>query len=182
MADETSGRGGPDDSGGGRSGGGNGVPHSEGWRRYGGPENPFPGGVYPPPNGPRGPRPGGSPHTDTRVFCILSYIGILWLAGLFAGRDDPKVRYHVNQGIILSIFEFAFSFLVFILKAFNSFVFIRLLSVTVILPQLGAVLNGILSFVLWSVTAVYIIIGIVHAAQDRQEPLPVIGTLFTVLP
>ena len=41
---------------------------------------------------------------DTKVFKIVSYIGILWILGLFCGsKNDSKVRFHVGQGIILTI-------------------------------------------------------------------------------
>lgn len=166
------------------------------WRQYGQygegnekgpqrPEGPRPGD-YPPPDGPREPRGGSYPPYPARAdqskaFCILSYIGILWFVGLLAGRDDPKVRFHVNQGIILSIFEFAFGIFVSIVKSFVTAVFIRLFSASILLPQLGTAINGMLSFVSWSLAAAYVIIGVVHAAQDRREPLPIIGTLFTVI-
>lgn len=177
--------------------GGRKPPRYGDWRQYGGqngewegkdpqgPEGPRPGD-YPPPNGPRDPRgepyPGYPARADnSKAFSILSYIGILWLVGLLAGRDDPKVRFHVNQGIILSIFEFALGILISIMKSLITAVFIRLFSASILLPQLGMALNGMLSFVSWGLTAAYIIIGVVHAVQDRREPLPVIGRLFTVI-
>jgi len=38
-----------------------------------------------------------------KTYNILAYIGILWLVGLLSAKDQPDVRFHVNQGIILSI-------------------------------------------------------------------------------
>lgn len=135
-----------------------------------------------PPRGPhRGPPPGYPARQDSKAFCILSYIGILWLVGLLAARDDPKVRFHVNQGIILSIFEFALEIVVSMAKSIVNIVFIRMFSASFLLPQLGMTINGALSFVSWCLTAAFAVIGIVHAAQDRQEPLPIIGSLFTVI-
>lgn len=43
--------------------------------------------------------------TNEQVYCILSYVGILWLLGLLIRPEkySPRVRFHVGQGIILSI-------------------------------------------------------------------------------
>lgn len=38
-----------------------------------------------------------------KTYNILAYISILWLVGLLSAKDQPDVRFHVNQGIILSI-------------------------------------------------------------------------------
>lgn len=162
-----------------RSGPRNGGPRNEdrggdprAWRAW---------GEYPPPRGPYAGPPPRTSQQDPKVFCILSYVGILWIVGLLADRNDPKVKFHVNQGIILSIFEFAFGVFVSIAKSFVSFSFIQLFSASFILPQIGMVINGMLSFALWCLAAAFSVIGIIHAAQDRQEPLPIIGSLFTVI-
>lgn len=164
------------------------YPRNAGRGRYGGEQrgerqgDPRAWREYPPPRDPRrGPPPGYPAQQDSKAFCILSYVGVLWLVGLLAARDDPKVRFHVNQGIILSIFQFALGILVSMVKSFISMVFIRMFSASVLLPQLGMTINGGLSFVSWCLTVAFAVIGIVHAAQDRQEPLPIIGSLFTVI-
>ena len=36
---------------------------------------------------------------NTRVYSVLAYIGILWLVGLLADRHNPRVAFHVNQGL-----------------------------------------------------------------------------------
>lgn len=38
-----------------------------------------------------------------KTYNILAYVGILWLIGLLSAKDQPDVRFHVNQGILLSI-------------------------------------------------------------------------------
>lgn len=142
---------------------------------YGGPN----GQVPPPP--PQGPQPPVYPQEGTgdsiKVFCILSYVGILWLVGLLTERENPKVRFHVNQGIILSIFEAVVGVAFAIVKTFITAIFSEIL----MLSPLAAALNGMLSLVQWCVFLTFIIIGILHAARDREEPLPVIGSLFRVL-
>lgn len=184
MAEDTSGNGSTGAPRDGRSAPENGEPSAGG--SYGRREpSPRPGGSCPPPNGFRygsgGPYRGAPVPIDSRAFCILSYLGVLWIVGLLVARADARVRYHVNQGIILSIFEFALGLCAFVVKSFNSLVFIRLFSFVPVLPQLGMAVNSLLSFALGFLTVIFVVIGVLHAAQDRQEPLPVIGTLFTVI-
>ena len=35
---------------------------------------------------------------NTKLFSVLAYFSVLWLVGLLADPDNPKVRFHVNQG------------------------------------------------------------------------------------
>lgn len=91
--------------------------------------------------------------SNTILFSILSYIGILWLIPLLVEKNDKVVRFHVNQGIVLFIFDIIGSIAVGILSAI--FVFIPVIS---FLGVVIASLFGILCFVL-------MIIGIVNAAN-----------------
>lgn len=83
----------------------------------------------------------------------------------FIGREknDKVVRFHVNQGIVLFIFDIIGSIAVGILSAI--FVFIPVIS---FLGVVIASLFGILCFIL-------MIIGIVNAANKSEKPLPIIG-------
>lgn len=101
--------------------------------------------------------------SNTILFSILSYIGILWLIPLLVEKNDKVVRFHVNQGIVLFIFDIIGSIAVGILSAI--FVFIPVIS---FLGDVIASLFGILCFVL-------MIIGIVNAANKSEKPLPIIG-------
>lgn len=101
--------------------------------------------------------------SNTILFSILSYIGILWLIPLLVEKNDKVVRFHVNQGIVLFIFDIIGSIAVGILSAI--FVFIPVIS---FLGVVIASLFGNLCFVL-------MIIGIVNAANKSEKPLPIIG-------
>lgn len=101
--------------------------------------------------------------SNTILFSILSYIGILWLIPLLVEKNDKVVRFHVNQGIVLFIFDIIGSIAVGILSAI--FVFIPVIS---FLGVVIASLFGILCFVL-------MIIGIVNAANKSEKPLSIIG-------
>lgn len=95
--------------------------------------------------------------SNTILFSILSYIGILWLIPLLVEKNDKVVRFHVNQGIVLFIFDIIGSIAVGILSAI--FVFIPVIS---FLGVVIASLFGILCFVL-------MIIGIVNAANKSEN-------------
>lgn len=107
--------------------------------------------------------PNQNDQSNTILFSILSYIGILWLIPLLVEKNDKVVRFHVNQGIVLFIFDIIGSIAVGILSAI--FVFIPVIS---FLGVVIASLFGILCFVL-------MIIGIVNAANKSEKPLPIIG-------
>ena len=118
---------------------------------------------------------------NTRIFSILSYIGILWLVGLLADRNKQRVSFHVKQGIILTIFSVILYVLISILRGFIGLIFSGLFSGVFFFSAFGALISSILSLIGWGLPLVFMIIGIVHAVQNREEPLPFIGTLFQVL-
>ena len=94
---------------------------------------------------------------------------VLWLVGLLADPDNPKVRFHVNQGILLSIFSAAYSLAMTVLNA--AFTYLPFLFIfTALLSVLGGA--AVLALMVW---------GIVNAAQDKEEPLPILGTLYTFI-
>ncbi|MBR2550995.1 MAG: hypothetical protein IKE92_13450 [Clostridiales bacterium] len=45
--------------------------------------------------------------SNSKLFAILSYVGLLWLLGLLISpeKTSPFVRNHVNNGIVLCICE-----------------------------------------------------------------------------
>lgn len=93
---------------------------------------------------------------DGKVMSILAYIGILVLIPLFAEKNNPYVRFHVNQGFVLFILSIAASIVSTI------FMFI---------PVFGAILVSLVSLA----QVALMIIGIVNAATDSAKELPVIG-------
>ena len=105
-------------------------------------------------------------NSTVKLICILDYIGILCLLGLFIEKDDPKVKYHTNQGLILCIVGLVISAVTAVIR---------------VIPVIGWIVGGILGAVCGLAWLVLAILGIVNVINDRQEPLPVIGTLFTIL-
>lgn len=97
--------------------------------------------------------------SNEKVFNVLAYIGILFLVGLIADGQNPRVRFHVNQGLVLFLAEVIVGVICGVVGA---------------IPLIG-ILGGILSGVASIAGLVLMIIGIVHAANDEEVPLPIIG-------
>ena len=117
----------------------------------------------------RGMLGGNPPIARSQLFSVLAYFSVLWLVGLLADPDNPKVRFHVNQGILLSIFSAAYSLAMTVLNA--AFTYLPFLFIfTALLSVLGGA--AVLALMVW---------GIVNAAQDKEEPLPILGTLYTFI-
>ena len=94
----------------------------------------------------------GSPHTKNIGMAIVAYI-IFFVPLLTDAKDDPFVKYHVKQGLVLFI-GYLIAWAVGMIPFIGWFF---------LLPLLNLFL-----FIL-------LIIGIIHAAQGEQKPLPVIG-------
>ena len=95
---------------------------------------------------------------------ILAYIGFLVLVPILAEKQNPFVRYHANQGLVLFLGE--------ILYALLHRVLVRVFLVTIF--PLGVVLNIVLS-IASLVFVAYMVIGIVNVCNGKAKELPVIG-------
>ena len=91
--------------------------------------------------------------SNDKVYGILSYIGILWIVGLAAGKT-PFAKFHANQGLVLFLAEIVIG----IAGGILSFI-----------PFIGFIGLGSLA------SLVLMILGIVNVAQGEMKPLPVIG-------
>jgi uncharacterized membrane protein len=92
-----------------------------------------------------------SPEKNT-LLGILAYIGPLILVSFLLAKDDPFVKFHIKQGLLLVIGEVA--------------TWMIMLTIWVLFPLLQLVNLGI--FIL-------AIVGIIRAAQGQEKPLPLIG-------
>lgn len=112
---------------------------------------------------------------STKVYKILSYIGILWIVGLFVQeKDDESVKFHVGQGMLVTIVAIVISLIndlvisqIFITTKYHYFGF-RMYQMT---SFFGSVIMWMLSLIPIALA----IIGIVNAAKDKDEELPIIG-------
>ena len=106
---------------------------------------------------------------DNKIMAILAYFGILVLVPIFAAKESPFARYHANQGLLLIIASFVLGFAEWIL------IFIlALISPTLALFASFIYIINIGIFVL-------MVIGIINAVKGEAKPLPLIGTLFTII-
>lgn len=119
---------------------------------------------YPPQQVPYQVPPSGD-NNSAKVICILDYFSVLCLLGLFVEKDNPDVRFHTNQGLILFLLEVAIGVISTILRW---------------IPVLGFIIRIICSL-LSLVCVALAIVGIVNVAQNQRRPLPVIGNLFTFI-
>ena len=87
------------------------------------------------------------------VWAIVAYL-LFFVPLLTEARNDPFVKYHVKQGLILFISVFILCLLSWI-------------------PLIGSIiflLGSIVIFVLW-------LIGILNATTSKKKPLPLIGKI-----
>lgn len=88
--------------------------------------------------------------SNAKLFAVLAYFPLLWIVGMFVepDKDDPFVRFHINQGIILTILYAIVSVLTKIFFLFG---------------------------ILYALTLVLFILGVVNAASGQMKPLPIVG-------
>lgn len=110
---------------------------------------------------------------NVKLYSILSYIGILWIVGVLVKEKDNKtVKFHVGQGMLLTIMSIAISII-------NRLVIANIFTTTnYILGVPYTTVSGfgvLIESALYLVVFVLMIIGIVNAANGKEEELPVIG-------
>lgn len=108
--------------------------------------------------------------SNLKIFSILSYIGIFWIVGLISERDDPVVRFHINQGIIKTVVFSSLWFVIFVISKILAAISTILLSIV-----------ALLWLAYFLIMFVYVILGIINAKNEVQRPLPIIGDLFHIL-
>lgn len=89
---------------------------------------------------------------NSTLMGILSYLGILIVIPYFVASENPFVKFHLKQGLMLVIIEIVLSLSVQLLPA----------------------LFPIVSF-LQLITFILTIIGIINVVQKKEKELPIIG-------
>ncbi len=122
------------------------------------------------------------PSDNSKIYKVLSYIGILWLIGMFAApeKDNPSVRFHVGQGIMLTIVEVALGIVYGILYGILMAIFAQTATVygityTYAISGIGSLLIGLVALVVWAASIALAIMGIMNAVNGKEKPLPIIG-------
>lgn len=107
---------------------------------------------------PSQPVPSSAPSTATSGpkhnvgMAVLAYLSILVIVSYLVAKDDPFVKFHIKQGLILLVIEVALSLI-------GSMVY-----------MLWPVIN-----ILNIVVIIFAIIGIVNAVKGHEKELPIIG-------
>ncbi len=101
---------------------------------------------------------------DKKTLSIVSYITIVgWLVAYFMYKDKADKssleKFHLKQSLGLGIAGIVFSVAIQIIAS--------------IVPSIASILSlaSLLIVVLW-------VLGILNAANEKEEPLPVIGSMF----
>ena len=89
---------------------------------------------------------------ETNAIALFSYLGILLVIPLLVAKDDPFVKFHVKQGLVLLI----------------AFI---LVGVFTVVPIIGWILGPLASIAL----LIFAIIGIVNVLKGEEKELPIIG-------
>lgn len=89
---------------------------------------------------------------SANIIAILCYFGILVVIPAIVAKEDPFVKFHVKQGLVLLIVGI-------------------ILSVVSVVPVIG----WIIGFIGWIACVILAIIGIINVAQGEKKKLPIIG-------
>ena len=98
---------------------------------------------------------------------VLSYLGLLWLIPFFVNtrRNNPYVKFHMNQGLILLIISLIIQVIGAVVCAVLDFFWLGLIS------SLVGVAVEFIQFIIFA----FEILGIVNVLKDTAKELPFIG-------
>ena len=122
-------------------------------------------------------------YEETKVYQILSYLGILWLVGLLCGyKDDENVKFHVGQGMILTVVSFVALIVVAIVNQVLIYSIFKeettLLGIGLGVYQIsktGIIISAILYILVGAFDFIMMIIGIKNVIDKNKKELPLIG-------
>ncbi|MEE0859711.1 MAG: hypothetical protein U0M12_09660 [Acutalibacteraceae bacterium] len=107
-----------------------------------------------------------------KTMCVLAYIPFLFLFPMLTCKNSRFVRFHCNQGIVLTIFTIVFTILLFILGFVTGFLG-AFMSASV--EALFMCLYTLLYLGLVIGYYIYFILGVYNAVKGRAKKLPLIG-------
>jgi hypothetical protein len=109
-----------------------------------------------------------APATNNMAVGILSYLGILWVVAYIL-NNNGKTAYgalHLRQGLGILLIYVAMWIVFFILG----------MALSSSMALLGII--GMVSLVIYLGVLVLVILGIINAATNKMNPLPVVGGMF----
>jgi len=106
--------------------------------------------------------------SNEKLCAILSYllIGVIWYFADDKMKQSSFAKFHAKQGIVLIIAEVLYSI---VLSIIFSILFVPFL--------LSGLFFGVIAIyrILQIIPLIFLIIGIVNAANDKEKELPIIG-------
>jgi uncharacterized membrane protein len=105
---------------------------------------------------------------------------ILFFIPLIANADGKSrfVRYHTNQGTVLFVSSLIFSAAVWVIQR----VLVIVLAINWTFASLVGILSWLLGLAAGLVPLVLMVLGIINAANEKYEPLPIIGHITLIQP
>lgn len=103
---------------------------------------------------------------QNKVLSLFSYLGLLFLIPLLAAPNSPFARFHVNQGVVLFLFDIVSGIAVGIISA-----------IVVWIPFVGVILIGLLGAAISICSLIFTILGIINAVTGKAKELPLIGKI-----
>ncbi|MFA5778200.1 MAG: hypothetical protein WC870_01795 [Candidatus Paceibacterota bacterium] len=88
------------------------------------------------------------------IMGVLAYLGILILVPFFMAKENPFVKFHIKQGLVLVVIELIIWALRPMFWSYPMSSFIQILDLAII---------------------IFIIMGIINVVQGREKELPLIG-------
>jgi len=89
---------------------------------------------------------------NSTLMAALAYLGILIIVPLLTMKDDPFVKFHIKQGLVLIISAF-------ILMAVSWVPFI----------------GWMLAIFIYPIILIFVILGIINATTGKTKELPIVG-------
>lgn len=111
-------------------------------------------------NSPTGQTTTSAPKRNT-LMAILAYLGILIIIPFLMAKDDPFVKFHIKQGLVLVIIELV----IYVLGMAMGIMWLMFFPVMKVV--------NIIHFAL----IVFSITGIVNVVQGQEKKLPLVGHL-----
>lgn len=120
----------------------------------------------------------------SKLFACLAYIPFVWLVSYFAERKNEFVRFHVKQGMKLTLLTLVIGSISWALNAFFSWIFSYtvptptpedLAHVTTGVNSVGQTLCIIVAFVATIILVSYLLFGVIAACRGKMVDLPLLG-------
>lgn len=105
--------------------------------------------------------------SDIECLCYIAYLGPFWFIGMLSEkRSHPKLRFHLNQGLVLFIAEMTAFLIVFFLGGLLAKI-----------PYVGVVLEWIIWLAAVGCAFWLAVRGMLTVAADTKKRLPYIGKI-----